>query len=141
MKYWRGHSGLLASLGNVPLVFVLALGTSAVVEGCSSASSSDVDERGSLGVSLQVAPGVTLSSVTYAIVGNGFNKTGAIDVSGAPAVSATIGGIPAGSGYILTLTATATDGTTFSGSAAFDVTAGGATSVTIHLKGSGPERN
>jgi arylsulfatase A-like enzyme len=136
MKHWRGHSGLFMSLGKVPLVFALALGASAVVAGCSSASSGEHDERGSLGVSLQVAPGVTLSSVTYAIAGNGFNKTGTIDVSGAPAVSATIGGIPAGSGYTLTLTATATDGTTFSGSASFDVTAGSATSVTIHLKGS-----
>src|SRR5688572_12538795 len=125
MKNWRGHSGLLTSLGKVPLVFVLALGTSAVLEGCSSAASSgDVDERGSLGVSLQVAPGVTLSSVTYAIVGNGFSKSGNIDVSGAAAVSATIGGIPAGYGYTLALTATSTEGTTFSGSASFDVTAG-----------------
>ena len=137
MKHWRGLSWLLGSFGKGPLVCALALGASAVVEGCSSAPSGDVDDRGSLGVSLQVAPGVTLTSVTYAIARNGFNKSGAIDVSGAPAVSATIGGIPAGSGYTLTLTATSTDGTTFSGSATFDVAAGGTTSVTIHLKGSG----
>jgi arylsulfatase B len=141
MKHWLGHSGLFTSLGKVPLFFALALGASAPLEGCSSASGGDVDERGSLGVSLQVAPGVTLSSVTYAIAGNGFTKSGTIDVSGAPAVSATIGGIPAGSGYTLTLTATSTDGTAFSGSASFDVSAGGATSVTIHLKGSTTGRN
>lgn len=142
MKYWRGGSAFATRFGTFPLVCVLALGSVAVLEGCSSASSTDGDEqRGSVGVHLDVAPGVTLDSVTYSITGNGFSKTGSIDVSGAPKISGTIGGIPAGSGYTITLTATATNGATFSGSATFSVTAGGTSSVTIHLKGSTPGKN
>ena len=81
---------------------------------------------GSLGLNLNAAPGVTINAVTYSITGNGFTKTGTIDVSGAPTISATIGGIPAGKGYTITLTATSAEGnTTFTGSAKFDVTAGG----------------
>ena len=65
---------------------------------------------------------MTLNSVTYTITGNGFTKTGAIDTSGSPTVSGTIGGIPAGKGYTITLTATSVEGnTTFTGSATFDV--------------------
>jgi arylsulfatase B len=142
MKHWLGNSGLATRFGTVPLVCVLALGSTVVLEGCSSESSADGDEqRGSVGVHLDVAPGVTLNSVTYSITGNGFSKTGSIDVSGAPEISGTIGGIPAGTGYTLTLTATATNGATFTGSAAFSVTAGGTSSVTIHLKGSTPAKN
>ncbi len=84
-----------------------------------------IEQVGSLGINLDVAPGVTLNSVTYSITGNGFTKTGTIDTSGSPTISGTIGGIPAGNGYTITLTATSTEGdTTFTGSAKFDVTAG-----------------
>ncbi|MES1205939.1 MAG: sulfatase-like hydrolase/transferase [Pseudomonadota bacterium] len=87
-------------------------------------------------------PGVTLNAVTYTITGNGFNKGGAIDTSGAPTINGTIGGIPAGKGYTITLTAKSADGnTTFTGSATFDVTAGATTSVTIHLNGSSKTGN
>ena len=53
-------------------------------------------QLGSIGLKLTAAPSVTLSSVTYTITANGFTKTGAIDTSGSPTVSGTIGGIPAG---------------------------------------------
>jgi arylsulfatase B len=142
MKHWLGSSGLAARFGTFPLVCLLSLGSVALLEGCSSASPSEADEqRGSVGVHLDVAPGVTLDSVTYSITGNGFSKTGSIDVRGAPEISGTIGGIPAGTGYTITLTATATNGATFRGSATFSVTAGGTSSVTIHLRGSTPGKN
>jgi len=138
MKNWRGRSGLVTQLGKVPLVCLLALGSSALLNGCSSEplSNGSVEQSGSLGLNLQAAPGVTLNAVAYSITGNGFSKTGSIDSSGSPTISGTIGGIPAGKGYTITLTATSVEGTTtFSGSATFDVTAGGTTAVTIHLKG------
>jgi hypothetical protein len=142
MKHWLGSSGRAAGFGTFPLVCLLSLGSVAVLEGCSSASPSESDEqRGSVGVHLDVAPGVTLDAVTYSITGNGFSKTGSIDVSGAPEISGTIGGVPAGTGYTITLTATSTNDATFTGSATFDVTAGGTSSVTIHLKGSTPGKN
>jgi arylsulfatase B len=144
MKHWRVRSGLVTSLGKVSLIGSLALGASAIVAGCSSDSPADggVEQLGTLGVNLEVAPGVTLNSVTYTITGNGFSKSGTIDTSGAPTVSATIGGIPAGNGYTITLTATsAEEGTTFTGSASFNVTAGNTSSVTVHLRGSGTTGN
>jgi arylsulfatase A-like enzyme len=138
MKHWRGQSGLVTKLGTVPLVCLLALGASAPLQSCASEplDSGSSEQVGSLGVNLEVAPGVTLNAVSYSITGNGFSKSGSIDVSGSSTISGTIGGIPAGNGYTLTLTATSADGrTTFTGSANFNVTAGKTTAVTIRLKG------
>ena len=127
MKKWHGRPGLLARLGKVPLIW-LAVAASGPIAGCSREPSNhgDFEQTGSVGLNLTAAPGVTLNSVTYTITGNGFTKTGAIDTSGSPTISGTIGGIPAGKGYTITLTATSFEGdTAFTGSARFDVTAGG----------------
>lgn len=144
MNISRSKSGLVSTLGTGSLVCLLALGAAAVVNGCSSEplSGEGVENTGSLGLALQVGPGVTVNAVTYSITGNGFSKTGSIDVSGASTISGTIGGIPAGNGYTLTLTATSADGgTTFTGSATFNVTAGKTTAVTIRLKGTATTGN
>jgi arylsulfatase B len=143
MRHDHVRSGFLTRLGNVPLV-VLALAASGPLGGCSREQSSHtgVEQVGSIGIALTAAPGVTLNAVTYSITGNGFTKTAAIDTSGSPTVSGTIGGIPAGKDYTITLTATSVEGdTTFTGSATFEVTAGGTTSVTIHLNGTGKNGN
>lgn len=102
----------------------------------SSTESIDGEEVGSLGVNLTAAAGVTIDDVAYLIEGNGFTKQGTIDVSGAPTITAKIGGIPAGTGFAITLTATSTEGDTFTGSAGFDVVAGETASVEINLEGS-----
>lgn len=144
MNHWRADAGLVTRLGQASLVFLLALGASAFSPACSSEplDHGGAEQIGSLGLNLNVAPGVTLNTVTYAITGNGFEKTGSIDTSGAPTISGTIGGIPAGNGYTIKLTATSADGgTSFTGSATFNVTAGGTTSVTIHLLGTGSTGN
>jgi hypothetical protein len=122
----------------------LALAVGGLLEGCSGVPSShgDVERAGSIGLELTAAPGVTLTSVTYTITGNGLTKAGAIDASNSPTISGTIGGIPAGRGYTIALTATSIEGdTTFTGSANFDVTAGATTSVTVRLNGSGKTGN
>lgn len=139
MKLWRGTF----RLGTIPLLCSLALGASAPIVGCASDPLNDgSDEQvGSLDVNLEAAPGVTLSSVAYTISGNGFTKTGTIDISGSPAINGTIGGIPAGKGYTITLTATSSDGAIFTGSATFDVTAGKTTPVAILLRGAGTKGN
>ena len=136
----NGHQrqGLVARLGKVPLIWLL-LAASGPLGACARqpSSSVDVEPTGSIGLALTAAPGVTLNAVSYTISGNAFTKTGTIDTSGSPTVSGTIGGIPAGKGYTITLTATSVEGTTtFTGSATFDVTAGTTTSVTIRLIGS-----
>jgi arylsulfatase A-like enzyme len=137
MNNGYSRSGLVARLGKVPLIW-LALAASGPLGGCirEPSGSSDVELTGSIGLALTAAPGVTLNSVTYTVTGNGFTKTGAIDTSVAPTISGTIGGIPAGKGFTITLTATSVEGgATFTGSATFDVTAGATTSVTVHLNG------
>jgi len=135
----NGHErqGLVARLGKVPLIWLL-LAASGPLGACARqpSRSVDVEPTGSIGLALTAAPGVTLNAVSYIISGNGFTKTGTIDTSGSPTISGTIGGIPAGKGYTITLTAKSVEGTTtFTGSATFDVTAGATTSVTIRLIG------
>ncbi len=108
--------------------------------GCSSADSpsapESVENVGAVGLALQ-AGGITLSSVSYTIVGpNGFAKSGAIDVSASTQISTIIGGIPAGNGYSITLNASdaGSTGITCAGSASFNVTAGATTSTQVHLQ-------
>lgn len=145
MKHRHGGAGLAKKLGTLPLIWSLAFGGSfALAAGCSSdpLPDSSVEQVGSLGVNLEAAPGVTLGSVTYAVSGNGFSKKGSIDVSGSPSISGTIGGIPAGNGYSITLTATSLEGgQSFVGTATFNVTARHTTAVTIHLQGTGSSGN
>ncbi|MES1173481.1 MAG: hypothetical protein ABUL62_04055 [Myxococcales bacterium] len=129
-------------------VSILALtGASAClgVVGCSSDGSSspgsspspgsNENKSGELGLSLQVGSGLTLDSADYTIIGpSSFSKTGSIELSAATRFSAIIGGLPAGNGYSISITATATDGTTnCGGSASFDITARSTTSVTLTL--------
>src|SRR5947208_789077 len=99
MEISRSKSGLIRKFGALPLVCSLALGASAAsVNGCSSEplSNAGLDQVGTLGLNLTVAPGVTLIVVDYTITGNGVTKSGNIDVEDAPTISGKIGGIPAG---------------------------------------------
>jgi hypothetical protein len=101
-----------------------------------STSSQTADEStGTIGAQLQLAPGVTINSVTYTITGpNSFSKTGTIDLTSASALAFTIGGIPAGNGYTIALTATSIDGaTSCAGSATFNVSAKTTTQVAIRV--------
>src|SRR5690606_18244138 len=60
-----------------------------------------------------------------------------IDAANSPTISGNIGGIPAGNGYTLELSATSIEAqTVFAGSANFNVAAGQTTSVTVHLTAS-----
>jgi len=117
-----------------------AVGACAAVSGCSGNGAApeagqSADKSGSIGLALQTGAGITLNRVNYTITGPaGFSKSGTLDLSAATAFSSTIGGIPAGSGYAISLTSTATDGTTAcAGSATFNVTVRTTTSVTVAL--------
>lgn len=143
MEQWRSGSKLFKGLGKTVLLFSL-LSASVVVDGCSSVTAYEGNdhESGSLDLNLEVAPQVTLLSVAYTISGNDFEKSGTIDVSGAPTITGTIGGIPAGSGYVISLRAISDEeGTEFTGSAKFDVKAGRVSDVAIRLRGSSATRN
>lgn len=124
----------------LPLAYVLALGACAPLAACVAVPPADaeLEDVGSLGLQVQAAPGVTLDSVQYTITRGEFTKSGSIDTSGAPTVNATIGGLPEGNGYTITLTATSVEGgTEFTGSAKFDVIAGQTTSASVVLRGTG----
>jgi hypothetical protein len=112
----------------VVLLVALTLG----IFGCGSRHDENV---GGIGFALQLAPGQTINSVSYAITGPGsFSRTGTIDVSHSMTISSAIGSIPAGTGYTITLSATTTTGTTqCSGSAPFSVMAHATTAVNVHL--------
>jgi uncharacterized protein YjiK len=118
---------------------LFALGTVApLISGCygdSGTASEPEPARGSIGLSLQLASGATLNSVSYTITGpNNFSRAGTIDTSHGAIVSTTIGGLPAGSGFSIALDGTATDGGTHcAGSAPFDVAAHMTTAVSVHL--------
>jgi hypothetical protein len=88
---------------------------------------------GEVGFALQLPSGTSIESVGYVITGPmGFLRDGAIDVSTSTKLTAVIGGIPAGSGYQITLTATTTDGlTACTGSAAFDILPGKIAAATV----------
>ena len=83
-------------------------------DGSKSPTTATDESAGELGVRLRIANGHNINSATYAITGpNGFSKSGPIDLSSATKISATIGGIPAGSGFSITLSATSDAGDTW----------------------------
>jgi hypothetical protein len=133
----------ITRLANVLFFSVAALVQSAAIAGCSgspfTAGSADpivdLEHTGSIGFQLEVGAGITLHSVNYAISGNGFSKQDDVDISRSPVLSAVIGGLPAGDGFTITITATSLDGSvTCIGTAIFTVMEGVITNVTIHLQ-------
>ena len=93
------------------------------------------DGVGAVGLALQVAPGTILESVGYQITGpGGFTRSGSIGVRQSARVAAIIGGLPAGAGHAIVLSAIATGGgTSCSGNASFDVVARETASVNVNL--------
>src|SRR5262249_35777351 len=66
---------------------------------------------GTVALQIQVAAGVTLSPVSYAMSGpGGFSKIGTIDVTSSTSIAVTIAGIPAGVGYVVTTRAATVGG-------------------------------
>ncbi|HET7543205.1 MAG TPA: hypothetical protein VFK05_25200 [Polyangiaceae bacterium] len=103
--------------------------------GSRAPAGSSEETGGEINLALQLANGTTLNSATYTIVGpNAYSKTGSIDLTAATKLSATIGGIPAGSGYTVTINGTTTDtSTTCGGSATFNVQARATVTVNVPL--------
>jgi hypothetical protein len=131
----------MRSFGKATILALATLTASAALN-CSGESTkhnngSSVEHAGSVGLELQIAPGINIDTVHYTITGpNGYSSAGDINVSNSSTISALIGGIPAGSGYVITLTAvsTADTGVNCVGQATFNVTANATTPVTVHLQ-------
>jgi alpha-tubulin suppressor-like RCC1 family protein len=115
--------------------------------GCSSSVPPGLggDEAGGMvGLELQLGPGVSLSTIHWTIHNPALlaaDRSGSVDVSNSQAIEFVVGGLPAGTGYEITLTAT-TDGpggTACIGTAGFDIVAGSVTPVGLDLAcGGGP---
>ena len=114
----------------------LTLGAALLAAGCGDEGANSLEsseQTGEVALKLQVAPGATLASVSYSITGpDAYAKTGSLDVTQSAKISATVGGILAGSGYAITLSgSTADEGVVCNGSATFNVTAHQTTPVTV----------
>jgi hypothetical protein len=116
--------------------------------GCSShaprsapGSAEDTENAGSAFLQLQLPGGGSLDSVNYVVTGpSAFSRSGAIDLRNSSTISATIGGLPAGAGYTITVTAAIDSGTVCAGSAPFDVIAHGVAMVVVKLTCHEPPR-
>ncbi len=115
----------------------LALGVAFLAGGCSDdgaqPANPSAEQLGEGSLQLQLTPNANLTSASYTITGPAaFAKTGTLDVSQSSKISATIGGIPAGVGYTVSLSASTPDaGFVCSGSATFSVVAHQSTYVNV----------
>jgi hypothetical protein len=132
------------TLSQLSLVSTLALLSTGAVTACSDGSSASGDGQhagetaedvGEVGLQLKLGD-ATVSTLSYVISGNGFTKNGVLDVSKGKTISATIGGIPAGSGYTLSLSGAAANDATIlcTASASFNITARATTTAVVKLE-------
>ena len=91
---------------------------------------------GTVSFDLRTQGDITLNKFDYAITGLNFAKAGSIDVTSSTTVSARIDGIPAGSGYAITVSgdSVGTPEALCSGSALFDVLARTVTPVPLGIQ-------
>lgn len=118
----------------IGIAVALLLGM-ALSAGCSGGAGPD-GPSGSLELSLELGGGSEIDEIAYTISGNGMEPMpGTIDVS-APGATASVEvfGLPPGTGYLVTMTGTTTNGLfTCSGSTEFGVETGVATEVSVYL--------
>lgn len=90
---------------------------------------------GSFSMQLTLAGGFRFDEVSYDVSGNGFHKTGTINVSASSEVSVIVGGVPFGAGYTLQLTARDIDRKLMpcTGTTTFDIPTATIVAVPIHL--------
>ena len=119
---------------------MLALGICSVgsLTGCGDNGNMEAPSTaatGQLGLSLEVPSGTAIASASYTITGPmGFINNGSIDSSGSAGLTALVGGIPAGTGYQISIIAMTSDGdTSCTGTATFDVRAKMTTSAVVPM--------
>jgi hypothetical protein len=129
---------------------VALLGAAAAAQvGCSGTSSTQGgagspagEETGAVGVALTLPDGEVISSVTYQLLNSAGAlvklpnqpNPGTIAVGGSPTIAFQLGGVPAGTGDTITLTANASGGATCQGSASgINIKAGVTQTVVVQL--------
>lgn len=120
---------------NVALTrLAIALAASTAVVGCVG-TGVEVD-TGSIGMEVQIAPGVTINTVNWTISNatTTFSRTGTVNVKFSNTIVFQTGAIPAAAGYAIALSAMSADGSfTCTGSASFTVKAFAVTPVVLIL--------
>jgi hypothetical protein len=128
MRTFRNHArtAILVS------IFLPAIGPA-----CSPPPPSAHDgDTGTVGLALQVAPGVTINTISWSIANatSGFSQSGTVNVQNSNTIRFQVGGLPAGAAYTITLNATSVDGAfTCAGSAGFAVAAAMTNTVSVTL--------
>lgn len=130
----------IGSLG----AFVACVSGVVGLAGCDRRDHGPVSEKepqtqdlGAVSLALTLSATTTVSVVNYSITGDGITpRTGPIDVSDPTATpSVQVGGIPAGAGYLVTMTAASADGqTTCNGSGLVDVIANEIAFITVIMQ-------
>jgi hypothetical protein len=111
---------------------VIAVLIASVTTGCSDAL--DDENTGTVEMDLQIGPGVAINTVTWTISNatTGFTRSGTVNVRFSNNLQFLTGAIPAGSDYSILLAATSADGAfSCTGTASFNVTAGGITPISL----------
>jgi hypothetical protein len=120
----------------LPLLLVCAAAVSLTCGGGSGVMK-EVRPTGTIGLALELAPGITLEEATYTIRGpGGYERAVTIRLGTGTKLATFIGGTPPGSGYVLDVTGTSTEGsaTCVGTSAPFEVVAGQTTMVNLRLQ-------
>jgi hypothetical protein len=100
------------------------------------------ESTGTVGMQLSLPDGSSVTSVSYTVTGGPTAKSGTINVGKSSTVSAVIGGLAAGSGYMISLSGTSDGGDSCAGSAGpFTVKANTALAVSIVLTCHQPRTN
>jgi hypothetical protein len=130
----RTQTMTMLALGLCGMTTLAACGNAGDHDGREAPTGAD-ESVGDLDLALRLPDGRTINTASYTITGpGGFAKTGSIDVSSSSKIAAQVGGLPAGSGYSIAISATTTDGSsTCGGSSAFAVTAGQTAAVTVSV--------
>ena len=113
----------------------VAVGILGLAAGCSTESEPD-PAMGSLTMDLDIADGVKVDTVSWTIrnATTGYTRSGTVDVRFSDTLALQIGGLPAGSGYTISLSAMSVNGVfSCSGSADFEVSAQTTTPVDAQL--------
>jgi hypothetical protein len=126
------HFSFLALAGLSAVMASQQLGCSGALDG-QEPGAAESGKSGAVGLSLTLPGGELLSNVAWTITGpNGFSESNVVNLQNSTVVSFTVGSLPPGSGYVISLSGTTVDGTTTcAGTGTFAITAFATTNVTV----------
>ena len=133
----------LGASGIVGLALAAALATgcqnppaAAVADPGKDLANAGQSAPGALSIALVVPPNFQIDTIDYQLTKTGFSQAGSLNVAQSGSVSGVIGGIPAGTGYALALTASdvGMKFTSCAGSSPVAVTGGATTPVSVNIE-------